>query len=184
VFKVKEMRALALSLQADQFQKQLGPFVLIQRPPAKEAAERGVDLSIPGMTSARIDPDIVARGTLSLLFEFDDLVVATLPPVDTNGVITVGRLPDSDLVIDHRTVSKRHAEVRWAEAERRCLVKDLQSTNGTFLNVSTMVHDEIVLRDGDIISFGDVQFWFLLTPTLYQRLSTQSGTNKLGSHSG
>jgi len=184
VFTVKEMRGLARSLAPEAFLKQLGPFALIQRPPEEEAAKRGVELSVPGRTSVRKDADAVERGTLSLLFEFDDLVVATLPPMDEEALLSVGRLPDSDLVIDHKSVSKRHAEVRWYGADSRCTVTDLGSTNGTFLNASTMVKSEMTLRDGDIVSFGDVQFWFLLTPTLHQKLAAQSGTDKLGSHSG
>ena len=41
-----------------------------------------------------------------------------------------------------------------------------------------------VLRDGDILSFGEVQYWFLLTKTLHDKLKTLSGSTKLGSRSG
>jgi hypothetical protein len=184
VFTVKEMRALALGLSSQEFLKQLGPFVLIQRPKREEVEKLGIQEELPGATAPRIDMNAVSRGTLSLLFEFDDLLVATLPPMTGGESLSVGRLPDADLVIDHASVSKRHAEVRWLGESNRCILTDLGSTNGTFLNAATMVHGEADLKDGDIVSFGDVQFWFLLTPTLWQRLSTQSGTNKLGSHSG
>jgi pSer/pThr/pTyr-binding forkhead associated (FHA) protein len=80
-------------------------------------------------------------------------------------------------MLDDGSVSKQHAVLRWNEAERRCTVKDLGSRNGTFLNGTTTADREVTLRDGDILSIGYVQFWFLLTDTLYARLrSGPSGT--------
>jgi pSer/pThr/pTyr-binding forkhead associated (FHA) protein len=87
----------------------------------------------------------------------------------------VGRLPDCDVVVDDGSVSKRHALLRWNEAERRCAVRDLGSTNGTFLNANSLGQREATLHDGDILSFGNVQFWYLLTDTLHARLKGKSG---------
>jgi pSer/pThr/pTyr-binding forkhead associated (FHA) protein len=49
-------------------------------------------------------------------------------------------------------------------------VQDLGSTNGTFLNASVRLRRETTLKNGDILSFGEVQYWFLLTDTLYVKL--------------
>jgi hypothetical protein len=179
VLSVKDMRRLASSLSLEKFQKQMGPFALVQRPP-EESLESTQKMGLPAnaMHTAMAKPEDISKGILSLLFEFEDLQIATLPPM-AEEELTVGRLPDCDLVIDHKSVSKRHAALKWDEKwdekARRCSVKDLGSTNGTFLNSSLLVKKEAALRDGDIISFGEVQFWFLNTETLHQKLSKRGG---------
>ncbi|HEX5751572.1 MAG TPA: FHA domain-containing protein [Archangium sp.] len=159
---IQELRALGASLSIGAFRRQLGPFVLIQR--------------APGRPSAALEPTRVAsagaieQGMLSLLFEFEDLLITTLPPLARAEALSVGRLPDCDLVIDDASVSKRHAVLRWNEPQGRCTVQDTGSTNGTFLNGSTLGTREATLKDGDILSFGNVQFWYLVTDTLHARL--------------
>jgi pSer/pThr/pTyr-binding forkhead associated (FHA) protein len=172
---VKELRALGSSLTASVFRRQLGPFALIQRPPSPESSA----VLDPTRTA---DRGTVEMGMLSLIFEFENLLVATLPPLGKTDVLRIGRLPDCDVVLDDGSVSKQHAELRWNEAELRCTVKDLRSRNGTFLNGTVIADREVTLRDGDILSFGYVQFWYLLTETLYTRLRSVPGS--LGSRSG
>jgi hypothetical protein len=175
VISVKELRALGASLPAGSFRHQLGPFALIQRPPSEASS------AVLAPTRAA-DPGTMELGMLSLLFEFEDLLVATLPPLGETDSLTIGRLPDCDVVLEEGSVSKQHAVLRWNEAEHRCAVKDLGSRNGTFLNGTTIGDREVTLRDGDILSVGYVQFWFLLTDTLYERL--RNGPSGVGSHSG
>ncbi len=176
---VKEIRTLATSLSEAQFHVQMGPFALIQRPPAGADGERLATLAGTG----KAHPENMSRNMLSLFFEFEDLVVATLPPLNGVDLLSVGRLPDCDLVIDDSSVSKRHAVLKWSADHQRCSVTDVGSTNGTFLNGASTVQGETVLRDGDILSFGDVQFWYLLTDTLYAKLS-HAEASKLRSRSG
>ena len=45
---------------------------------------------------------------------------------------TLGRKPDNDLVVDEVSVSRRHALV--IETAGGYVVRDLNSTNGTFVN--------------------------------------------------
>ena len=159
---IQELRALGASLSIGAFRRQLGPFVLIQRPSG-------------GSAPTALEPTRVAstgdieQGMLSLIFEFEDLLVTTLPPLARMEELSVGRLPDCDVVLDDASVSKRHAVLRWNEPQGRCSVRDTGSTNGTFLNGSTLGTREATLKDGDILSFGNVQFWYLLTDTLYAR---------------
>jgi hypothetical protein len=165
---VKELRALGAALPEGTFRRQLGPFALIQRPPS--------EASTAVLAPTRVaDPGTIELGMLSLLFEFEDLLVATLPPLKAADSLSIGRLPDNDLVLDDGSVSKHHAQLRWSEAERQCTVKDLGSRNGTFVNGATTAQREVSLRDGDILSFGYVQFWYLLTETLYARLRNPPG---------
>lgn len=173
---IKEVRSLGARLSPDQFKKQLGPFVLVQRPPREEMQEE---------TTRIARPQDIQVSMLSLIFEFEDLSVANLPPVQGATELTVGRLGDCDLAIEgDGSVSKRHAVLKWDETKKACSVQDLGSTNGTFLNGGAIAGREVALRDGDIISFGNAQFWFLLTDTLQGKLNTQSQARKLGSHSG
>lgn len=160
---VKELRAFGGSLSAERFRQQLGPFVLVQRPPGESTSETLA-------TTHLAKRGTVELGMLSLIFEFEDLLVATLPPLGETDSLTIGRLPDCELVLDEGSVSKQHAVLRWNQAERRCTIKDLGSRNGTFLNGVIIMDREVALRDGDIVSIGYVQFWFLLTETLHTRL--------------
>lgn len=179
VLSVKEMRALAASLSPAQFLKQMGPFALIQRPPKNVTAKFDVSPQQTLMAPAKN----ISQGILSLLFQFEDLMVATLPPLSGEDQLTVGRLPDCDLVLEDPSVSKRHALLRWDDRSARCTVQDLGSTNGTYLNETNIALRESRLRDGDILSFGDAQFWYLHTDTLHEKLA-RAGGGRLGSHSG
>lgn len=174
------MRNFALTLTRDEFRKQLGPFALVQAPPQSGLGHT----ELMGGRTVVAREDKISQGALALLFGFEDLIVATLPPLDEVSELTVGRLPDSDLLLDDPSVSKRHAVLKWDPDAQRCTLQDLGSTNGTFLNASTIQLREVPLKDGDIVSFGEAQFWFVLTDTLYARLGTTSGSKKLRSRSG
>ncbi|HEX6058277.1 MAG TPA: FHA domain-containing protein, partial [Gemmatimonadaceae bacterium] len=69
-------------------------------------------------------------------------------------VVTIGRHPLCDLRFDATgdlDVSARHAELRVLDG--RILLRDLGSTNGTFVN-GVRAEGEWELRDGDELSFG------------------------------
>jgi hypothetical protein len=173
VLSVKELRSLASRFSAKQFREQMGPFVLVQQPPnmgANSPATQMMGLPSNVHRTAVAKPEKVSAGALGLLFQFDELVVASVPPLHGVDQLTVGRQPDSDLVLDDPSVSKTHAMLRWDEAGQRCSIQDLGSTNGTFLNASVRLRRETTLKDGDILSFGEVQYWFLLTATLHEKL--------------
>ena len=87
---------------------------------------------------------------LVLFLENSSNTVASLDEVDT---LTVGRHPNSDLLLSDPSVSTRHAVVKLREDG--WYVQDLNSSNGTRLNGAEI--EEALLGDGDRISFGDVQ---------------------------
>jgi hypothetical protein len=70
--------------------------------------------------------------------------------------VSVGRHPDSNLVLADPNVSRNHAEIR--PRGDRFVVVDLGSTNGTRINGVRV--SEQVLHDGDEISFGNTRIHF------------------------
>ena len=71
------------------------------------------------------------------------------------GQLTVGRAVTSDLPIYDPTVSRKHAELALSDKGLR--VKDLESSNGTFIN-GTRIGDWSVATNGDVVTFGRVAF--------------------------
>lgn len=165
---VKELHRIAKTMKAPEFVRQLGPFALVQRPPDAVTTARSLQLGARRTVAVkRGEP----HDEVSLLFEFDDLMVATLPPVAPAESITVGRSPDCDLVVDDPSVSKHHATLEWDPRAKRVMVEDQESSNGTHLNGEQM-HVRLGAKDGDTLAFGDARFCVLLTETLYSKLTT------------
>jgi diguanylate cyclase (GGDEF)-like protein len=71
---------------------------------------------------------------------------------------TIGRDQTADVVIARDSVSRNHAELK-RDFEGNWIVKDLGSTNGSFVNERRV--DRQLLRDGDQLRFGDVIYKFL-----------------------
>src|SRR5688572_2836211 len=67
----------------------------------------------------------------------------------------VGRHGHAALTLPCGTVSGVHAELRMEGGE--LIVKDLGSTNGTFVN-GARLDGECVLRSGDLLQFAEVVF--------------------------
>ena len=67
-------------------------------------------------------------------------------------VTTIGRTNGNDLVITGRTVSRRHARLWFADGH--WYLEDLQSANGTLVN-NARIHQPVMLKDGDVVHFGD-----------------------------
>ena len=70
-----------------------------------------------------------------------------------DGVTTVGRQDDCQLRIKSSQVSRRHCEL--FEKKGILLVKDLGSSNGTFVN-GKKVQDQRVLEPGDELTIGGI----------------------------
>lgn len=85
-----------------------------------------------------------------------NVAVITLP-------FRVGRKPGLELTLPSTAVSTNHAELYEADGQLR--VRDMGSTNGTYVN-RRKVTDEAV-RDGDVLHFADFEF----------RLESTSPTN-------
>lgn len=81
--------------------------------------------------------------------------VAGAEPVVVNRLpYAIGRGLDNDLVLEDARVSRHHARIE--ELNKRLLLLDLQSTNGTSVNGQTI--SRCLLSNGDVISLGGLEF--------------------------
>jgi transcriptional regulator with GAF, ATPase, and Fis domain len=71
-------------------------------------------------------------------------------------VIRIGKAPENDLVLADETVSRVHFEI--VRDAKGYLVRDLNSTNGTFLDSAEV--KEAYLRAGSVIKAGEVELKF------------------------
>ena len=67
---------------------------------------------------------------------------------------TVGRLEDNTFQISEASVSSHHAELSLRGSE--VVIKDLNSTNGTFIN-GEPVKGEAVLKPGQVLRLGKIE---------------------------
>ena len=68
----------------------------------------------------------------------------------------IGRDEDCELKLTAKRISRRHSEIR--ESGDHLWIRDLESTNGTFVNHKKIEQAEL-LESGDIISIGDFNFY-------------------------
>ena len=71
--------------------------------------------------------------------------------------VTVGRSPESNILLDDVTVSRKHAEIE--RGERGYRIRDVGSLNGTYVNRVRV--DAVDLRNGDEIQIGKYRFKFV-----------------------
>jgi EAL domain-containing protein (putative c-di-GMP-specific phosphodiesterase class I) len=69
---------------------------------------------------------------------------------------TVGRQSDSSLCLPTGCISKNHAELTF-RADGALLLRDLGSTNGTYIN-GEAISGETILHEGDIVQFATIVF--------------------------
>ena len=72
-------------------------------------------------------------------------------------VMVIGRNPDCDLVLDPKSVSRRHAAIVHRSGEY--VLKDIGSTRGTYVN-GLRLTQPVVLKNGNILQVGEVQLSF------------------------
>jgi hypothetical protein len=77
-------------------------------------------------------------------------------PVDV-AELKIGRYQDNDIILQDIAVSRRHAVI--SKVGNKHIFKD-KSTNGSVVNDTKIIYDEIELNDGDIIKIGENTFQF------------------------
>lgn len=68
----------------------------------------------------------------------------------TQGVVTIGRLPDNVIQVDNLAVSGHHAKIYWDED--KFIIEDNNSLNGTYLNNRRI--SKAALKDNDVVLIG------------------------------
>lgn len=136
------------------------------------AAERGWGLVGPAEVEFEIDPAL-RRGRFGCEASFVE-GEQELPPQPTGGhgslvnlsdgttfeisrsAITLGRLPECDIVVDDPGASRQHARIH--RTDDGFIVTDLGSTNGTLVNEEP-IHEHL-LQHGDRMTIGETVLEF------------------------
>ncbi len=88
-----------------------------------------------------------------------------------NSGTSIGRDPQNDVVVTESDVSRRHAEIRYADGH--WWLRDLRSRNGTFCN-AVEVKGERELNDGDRIRICDTVLCFVSDPIAGQKSASSA----------
>ena len=137
------------------------------------AAERGWGLVGPPEVEFEVDADLgKGRFACEASFVEGEEELAPQPAVGERGSlvrladgvstalakpsVTIGRLPESDVVVEDAGVSRQHARIRRTESG--FVLTDLGSTNGTMVNGEPI--QEHVLEHGDRITIGETELEF------------------------
>lgn len=73
-------------------------------------------------------------------------------------ITNIGRMSDNNIVLESSYVSSHHARIY--QRNNSYVIKDMGSTNGTFLNGARINGPTVINRD-DLIGIGDVVFKFI-----------------------
>ncbi|HKQ41812.1 MAG TPA: FHA domain-containing protein [Pseudonocardia sp.] len=127
-------------------------------PPATDAPTQ-VTRSRPRVSdrarrNAALTAEQLAPGRYLAIEDGSEVVVL---PVG-EGALRLGRGIGADVVLEDRSVSRRHAVVTCRGAE--VVVLDDRSLNGVHVNGERV--GQATLADGDMIALGDVQMRFIL----------------------
>src|SRR5271165_5012976 len=72
-------------------------------------------------------------------------------------VMIIGRNPDCDLVLEPKSVSRRHAALVNRSGEY--VLKDIGSTRGTYVN-GLRLTEPVVLKNGSVVQVGEIHLTF------------------------
>lgn len=155
-------------------------------PPAMLTASRQGERAVQHLAYSGIHSALpkTATPTLARLVPVKNATTPAMPALketvlSQTKVATIGRQPGVYLLIDHTAISRRHAEITYANGSY--ILRDLGSANGTYINDVRLEAGSVhILSQGDSVRFGKVAcFEFQLraetggkTPERSQTLTT------------
>ena len=80
----------------------------------------------------------------------------------------IGRIDGNDMIMPDFAISKKHATINMDS--NSFYLKDLGSTNGTFVNGKRLDKKSLKIHDQDVLSFARYEFTFLFPSSLYKML--------------
>lgn len=92
----------------------------------------------------------------------------------------IGRSLECNLHLDEAGISYRHAEI--GGSEEMLLVRDLESTNGTFVNGNRLGREAVPLHDGDVIHVASEELR-VLAIRVAERPSSRTKTQRVDTES-
>jgi diguanylate cyclase (GGDEF)-like protein len=76
------------------------------------------------------------------------------------GVTTCGRNADNTIALEFQGISRAHFQLQLSADSQKAVVKDLGSSNGTFVN-NTKIEGAVEVRRGDMIKIGSIALKYL-----------------------
>lgn len=104
-------------------------------------------------SQAKAKTEVLSRADVPMAFLIDPV---TGRQFRVQNPMTIGSDAASDLLLDERSVSGKHAIIKLEEGQY--FIQDLASTNGTLVNGASVVRQE--LADGDKVQLGRKQLVF------------------------
>lgn len=105
----------------------------------------------PPLIEAFLIPDIPGEDRTNLSVE---------TPLSQTKVISIGRQAGAYFLVDHASVSRRHAEISYANGQY--VLRDLGSSNGTFVNEQRLTSGSTyLLKSNERIRFGQIPYRFI-----------------------
>ncbi|HUH03381.1 MAG TPA: FHA domain-containing protein [Kofleriaceae bacterium] len=157
----------------DAFLRAAAPAALVRRKPgsgagelptSRELEEDSEESTLVASMDGALAPAVAASGGLHV---FPLVKKQGAPFAD---MITVGRTPNNDVVIDEVTVSRFHAFFR--PRDHGWIICDSGSKNGTRLDGERMdARREKAVTSGSRVQLGDVQTVFYTADNLFEILS-------------
>jgi ABC transport system ATP-binding/permease protein len=77
--------------------------------------------------------------------------------------LVVGRTPENDIILNHKSISRHHAKI--VREGNRYIILDLESANG--VRVGGTEHDRVELQSNDVIELGQVRLRFISGDSVY-----------------
>lgn len=152
---------LSIEVKPDYFTEGVKLFVSFEKQ-AGEDAEREIDVTVPGDKKGEIAdaiPEEVAppaERKIRVRFTLGEKPVERVIDLTQGKRLSIGRTKENDIAIDHQSISKYHAAI-VLNADRKIVVADTGSTNGTFVGDERIPYGKAVeIISGKKMAFGSV----------------------------